>query len=77
MTDSSARKDLIEERERNRARRIEAVKRWVRHTEETPPEKWGAEQNAVVNAQVEAVRETDLDAEYRSRVRRIARELDE
>lgn len=75
MTGSDAREELDARRERNRERRIEGVKRWVRHIRETPPEQWGPEQNTVVNAQVEAARQADVDAAHRERVRRVAREL--
>ena len=77
MTDSNGREALDGKHERNRARRIEAIKRWVRHIQETPPDQWGREQNALVNAQVRAARETDLDAAHRRRVERVARELAE
>lgn len=75
MNDSSGRDPLEATRERRRAERLEGVKRWVRHLQETPPEQWGPEQNAVVNAQVEAARAADLDADHRLRVERLAREL--
>lgn len=77
MTGSDANEDMAAKRDRNEARRLEAIDRWVRHIEETPPEQWGTEQNALVNAQVEAARQADLDAEHYQEVERIARELAE
>lgn len=74
MTDSDGPEAPDAERERDRER-IEGVKRWVRHIQETRPEVWGPEQNAVVNAQVEAARAAGLDAEHRLRVESVARGL--
>lgn len=75
MTDSDGPEAREANPERNRAERIEGIKRWVRHIEKTPPERWGPEQNAVVNPQVEAARAADLDGEHLKRVERVARDL--
>lgn len=77
MTDSDGDEALDAPQGRSRADRIAGVKRWVRHIEENPPEHWGPEQNAVVNAQVEAARRSGLDADHRRRVERRADELSE
>lgn len=65
---------MAEKHERNRERRIESIKRWVRYVEETPPEKWGEQQNKLVNSQLESARGTDLPAEQYRRVERGARD---
>lgn len=70
MTDSGERDALEEKLERNRVRRIEAVKRWVEYIRENPPEVWGEQQNRLVNAQLESARRTDLDIGHLRRVRR-------
>lgn len=75
MSDSNTRDDLAEKHERNREQRLKAVKRWVAYIQETPPEKWGAEQNAVVNAQIESAQRVALPAAHRKRVREIASNL--
>jgi len=75
MIDSDGPEALEADPERNRAERIEGIKRWVRHIVTTPPERWGPEQNAVVNAEVEAGRAADLDGEHLKRVERVARDV--
>lgn len=59
---------------RDRDRRIAAVKRWVAYIREQPPETWGAQQNRLVNEQLESARESGLDAEHRQRVERAGRD---
>lgn len=72
MTDSDGRDRLDEKRRRNREQRIESIKRWVRYIEENPPEKWGEQQNRLVNSQLEAARESGVSAEQYRRVERAA-----
>ena len=75
MSDRSDLDQLAEKHERIDEERIEAVLRWVEYMKEQPVEVWGPQQNAVVNAQVEAARKTGLTAEHEQRVREIAEEL--
>lgn len=70
MTDSNARDRLAEKHRKNRQQRIEAVKRWVRYVEENPPEKWGEQQNRVIDSQLRAARESNVPAEQYRRVAR-------
>ncbi|MFC6988116.1 hypothetical protein ACFQJD_04140 [Haloplanus sp. GCM10025708] len=77
MIDSNVRDELAAKHERDRERRLQAVKSWARRIRETPPEEWGAEQNAVVNAQLDAARDVNLSAEHRRHVRDVAAELAE
>lgn len=65
---------LAAKHEQNRRRRIEAVKRWVRYIQENPPETWGAQQNALVDSQLESARRSGLDASHYRRIRRSTRE---
>lgn len=76
MTDSNAGEHRRDAQTRNE-RRLRGIKRWVEHIQETPPEQWGPEQNAVVNAQVDAARSSELDAEHYEEIERLAREIDE
>lgn len=69
MSDSDELDALEEKHERNREQRIEAVKRWAEYIQENPPEVWGPQQNKVVNSQLQAARESGLDAEHYRRVR--------
>ncbi|GGL64944.1 hypothetical protein [Halocalculus aciditolerans] len=41
----------------------------------TPPEQWGPEQNAVVNGQVDAARESGPSAAHRERVESVAESI--
>ena len=78
MSDSNGRDRLDEKRRRNRERRLESVKRWVRYVKENPPEKWGEQQNRVIDSQLQAARESNVSAEQYRRVKRAgkARERD-
>ena len=69
MSDSDELDALEAKHERNREQRIEAVKRWAEYIKDNPPEVWGPQQNKVVNAQLEAARESGLDADHYRRVR--------
>lgn len=77
MTDSNARDYLDEKHEGDCERRIEAVKRWVEYIKSEPPEKWGPQQNAIVNGQLDAARSVGVSAEHRKRVEEITEEITE
>ena len=72
MSDSKAPDHLDETRERNRERRIEAIKRWVEYIESEPPEVWGPQQNAVVNDQVDAAQHVGTSAAHQLHVEDVA-----
>lgn len=72
MNDSNRRDRLDEKHRRNREQRIESVKRWVQYVKENPAEKWGAQQNMLINSQLEAARESGVSAEQYRRVERAA-----
>ncbi|MFB6219864.1 MAG: hypothetical protein ABEH90_00370 [Halolamina sp.] len=74
MNDSSEPDALDEKRERNRQQRLRAIKRWVEYIETHDPEEWGAQQNRLVNSQLESARQSDVDAEHRQRVERAGEE---
>jgi hypothetical protein len=75
MADADDIDALDAKHERNREQRIKAVKRWAEYIKENPPEVWGPQQNKVVNSQLQAARESGLDAEHYRRIRN-ARESD-
>jgi hypothetical protein len=75
MSDSNAREHLDARQERNRERRIEAIKRWVEYVESRPPEKWGPQQNAIVDDQLEAARSVRTSAAHQQRLRDVAEEI--
>ena len=68
MTDSHEHDELAAKHDRNRQRRLEAVKRWVAYIREHPADVWGPQQNRLVNAQINAAQASDLDIEHRQRV---------
>ncbi len=68
MTDSDERNRLVEKHDRNRGQRLQAVKRWARYIRTHPAERWGPQQNRLVNAQLQAAREADLSVEHRQRI---------
>jgi len=74
MSDSSEPDALAAKHERNREQRVEAVKRWVEYIRDHPAEVWGAQQNRLVNSQIESARESGLDVEHRRRVDEAGRE---
>lgn len=76
MTDSTD-PDLDAKHERNRERRIEAVKRWVEYIKSEPVEVWGPQQNAIVNGQLDAAQSADLSAEHQQHVKSVAKEITE
>lgn len=70
MSDSNEREALEAKRQRNDEQRIAAIKRWVTYIKEQPPETWGPQLNSLVDAQVQAARDSDLPAEHYRRVER-------
>jgi hypothetical protein len=75
MTDSSAPEALDAKHEQNRQRRIEAIKRWVEYIKTEPPEKWGPQQNMVVNDQLTSAQHAQISAKHRQHVKDVANEL--
>jgi len=72
MSDSNVRDALDQKHEKDRERRVEAVKRWVEYIQSKPPETWGPQQNAVVNGQLDAAQAVDISASQRKHVKDIA-----
>lgn len=77
MSDSNVREDLEAKHERNREQRIEAVKRWVEYIKSEPPEKWGPQQNAVVDDQLEAAQSVGTSASHQQHVKDVAADIAE
>lgn len=75
MSDSNARDILDRKHERIRERRVEALKRWVDYLKTEPPETWGPQLNALVEAQLEAARHAGISAAHQQRVRTVADEI--
>ena len=75
MSDSNAPDHLTEKHERNREQRIAGIKRWVDYINSEPPEKWGPQQNAVVNDQLAAAQSAQLSAAHRQHVTEVAAEI--
>ena len=69
MNDSNESEELAAKREKNRRQRLQAIKRWARYIRENPPEKWGEQQNRLVNTQLESARASGLDADHYRRIR--------
>ena len=74
MNDSNASETLAETHQHNRRDRIEAIKRWVTYIEDQPPAVWGAQQNRLVDSQLESARQSGLDVAIYQRVRRAGRD---
>ncbi len=75
MRDSNVREHLEEKHERDRERRIEAIKRWVDYIETEPVETWGPQQNAVVDGQLEAAQHARTSAAHRQHLTDVADEI--
>ena len=75
MTDSNEPESLGAKHERNREQRIAAVKRWVAYIESEPPEKWGPQQNAVVDDQIKAAQNAGTSAAHKRHVEDVAAEI--
>jgi hypothetical protein len=68
MSDSNEREKLDAKHDADRQQRIEGIKRWVEYIESEPPEKWGPQQNAVVNDQLEAAQSVGTTAAHQQQV---------
>jgi hypothetical protein len=75
MSDSNASDPLGAKHEQDAQRRIEAVKRWVEYIKREPPEKWGPQQNRVVNDQLASAQHAEIPAKHQQQVKRVADEL--
>ena len=75
MSDSNAPEHLNARHERNREQRIEGIKRWVDYIKSEPPEKWGPQQNAVVNDQLDAAQSLQTSASHQQHVKDVASEI--
>lgn len=75
MTDSNERDSLDTKHEHDREQRIEVVKRWVEYIKSEPPEKWGPQQNAIVNEQLDAAQSLQMTAAHKQHVRDVAAEI--
>ena len=72
MIDSNAPEHLDAKHERNREQRIESIKRWVEYIKSEPPEKWGPQQNAVVNDQLDSVQSVQTSAFHQKHIKDVA-----
>jgi hypothetical protein len=75
MSDSSAPDHLEAKHERNREQRMEGIKRWVQYIRSEPPERWGPQQNAVVNGQLDAAQSVGTSAAHQQHVKDVAEEI--
>lgn len=75
MSDSNTPDYLDAKHERNREQRIEGIKRWVEYIKSEPPEKWGPQQNAVVNDQLDAAQSVQTSVSHKQHVQSIAAEI--
>lgn len=69
MPDSNPSDGLAAKHNANRADRIAGIKRWVEYIKTHPPSDWGAQQNRLVNSQLESARETATSVAHEQRVR--------
>jgi hypothetical protein len=72
MSDLNAPDHLDMKHERNREKRIEGIKHWAKYIESEPPEKWGPQQNAVVNGQLDAAQSVQTSAAHQQHVKDVA-----
>jgi len=75
MSDSNVRDKLDAKHDGDRQQRIEGIKRWVEYIKSEPPEKWGPQQNAVVNDQLEAAQTVGTTAAHQQQVEDIAADI--
>ena len=75
MSDSNTRERLDTKHQRDRERRIEAIKRWVEYIEAEPPETWGPQQNAIVNDQLDAAQHVESSACHQRKVKTVAADI--
>lgn len=69
MPDSNPSEALTAKHDANRADRIAGIKRWVEYIKTHPPSDWCAQQNRLVDSQLESARETEAGVEHEQRVR--------
>jgi hypothetical protein len=74
MNDSNARDALEAKHDRNRQQRLDGIKRWVEYIKAHDADEWGAQQNRLVDSQLESARQADIDIEHRQRVEQASRE---
>ena len=72
MTDSDAHDQLAAKHERNREQRIAAVKHWVEYIQSEPVDKWGPQQNAIVDGQLNAAQHAQLSAAHHQQIKTVA-----
>jgi hypothetical protein len=77
MSDPNAPDNLDAKHEQNRQQRIKAVKQWVEYIKSEPAEKWGAQQNTIVNDQLEAAQSVQTSAAHQQHVKAVAEEIRE
>lgn len=75
MSDSSVPEKLDSKQDRDRQQRIHGIKRWVEYIKSEPPEKWGPQQNAVVNDQLEAAQSVGTSATHQEHVEDLASDI--
>jgi len=75
MTDSNVHNQLAAKYERNREQRITAVKRWVEYIQSEPVDKWGPQQNAIVDGQLDAAHHAQLSAAHHQQIKTVATEI--
>ncbi|WP_348611477.1 hypothetical protein [Halobaculum rarum] len=75
MSDSNTPDYLDAKHERNREQRFEGIKSWVEYIKSEPPEKWGPQQNVVVNDQLDAAQSVQASISHQQHVRNIAAEI--
>lgn len=68
MPDSNRSNRLAEKHQRNHQERLAGIKRWVEYIREQPPDVWGAQQNRLVDSQLESARQSGLSVEHERRV---------
>ena len=75
MSDSSVPDKLEAKHDRDRQQRIEGIKRWVEYIKSKPPVKWGPQQNAVVNGQLEAAQNVGTTVAHQQQVEDLAADI--
>lgn len=69
MSDSDELDALDAKHERQREQRIERVRRWAQYVKTAPVEEWGPQQVKLVDAQLEAARQSGLSADHYRRIK--------
>jgi len=75
MSDSTVPDKLDAKHDSDRQQRIEGIKRWIEYIKSEPPEKWGPQQNAVVNDQLEAAQSVGTSAAHQQQVEDLASDI--